>query len=303
MALKKADVVINVGGPGFPVPVGESWLLKNIIARSTSAYSYMTFLVQTSNTEVLKITQYNTFGRFLDTVKGMARPKNLLSYLYEKGIWRGIPIGEGENLFVQVQAAYNAQSYFIVDVFDAGDKKPTDPNGSDGAEYDFVTVYSLPSGTFASGDNWLTGVLGGPIVFEVQGNELRVPVNKEITIFGFMTRDVRKVSGTDANEQNSTYLKFVKNREVLFANDVNGIPIFGDTSQVTDGTYIGNNICISGMYDSAESFEPYLFQVPLVLGEGEKIGISLMTQVTKGVANMAYNDYMLYLICRSRRLR
>jgi hypothetical protein len=303
MALKKADIIIPVTGVGFPVPVGESWLLKNIIASSIAAQTYMSFVVHVSNTEVLTITQYNAIGRFLDTLKGMVRPKNLLAYLFEKGIWRGIPIGEGENLQMVAINAYNSQAYAIVDVFDAGDKKPTDPNGSDGAEYDFVSAYTLASGMFASGDNWLTTVLGGPTIFEVQGNELRVPVNKEITIFGFMTRDIRKVSGTDANEQNSTYLKFVKNREVLFANDVNGIPMRGDTSKVTDGTYIGSGTCISGMYDSAEAFEPYLFQNPLVLGEGEKIGISLVTQITKGVANISYDDYRLYLICRSRRIR
>jgi hypothetical protein len=246
---------------------------------------------------------YYTYGSFVQTAKGMTRPGSIMKYLFQKGLFRGIPVGEGERLSFLVANHLNSQCYIVMDIFDAGDKKPTDPNGSDGTETDFVSSLIAYNTTLAAGDNWLTTQWSGLRMFEVQDTELRVPVNREVTIFGFMTRDIRKVSGTDANEQNSTYLKFMKNREVLFANDVNGIPMLGDKSKVTDGTYIGNGTCISGMYDTAEAFEPYLFQNPLVLGEGEKIGISLVTEITKGVANIANTDYILYLIGKSRRLR
>lgn len=303
MALKKADIIISHYGVTQVVPVGESWLIKNVILRNASAAANTRVMFIINEATPFWWEDYYTYGSFMQTLKGMITGGSLMSYLFGKGLFRGVPVGEGQRVSISPINALNNQAYSVIDVFDAGDKKPTDPNGSDSAEVDFLVSYIISGTTFASGDNWLKQLMSGLTIFEVEGNDLRAPVNKEITLYGFMTRDVRKVSGTDANEQNSTYLKFVKNREVLYANDVNGIPMKGDITKVADGTYIGAGTCIAGMHDSAEGFEPYLFQVPLVLGEGEKIGVSLVTEITKGVANILQADYILYLIGKSRTLR
>jgi len=207
----------------------------------------------------------------------------ILDYLYKQGIFKGYPVAEGETFLVS--APNNELIAVIYDIYEPGDISPDMENGSEATEYMLINYgRAASSGTLAEGDNvYDTSML--PAEFPEFPFGKDVPAKTRIDIYGILASDVANTTGSGANKQNTQYLKFIKEREVLFDEDKRGLPIMGVPAS-SDVLRVGTGFSVVGNYSSIDKRLPYMFSEPLSFNAGEELGIIVNTKVAAGSANI-----------------
>jgi len=223
----------------------------------------------------------------------------IFGLLQKKGIFRPIPIPTGATL--QITGAHDANSRVTVvyDQYDAGDVQSSEPNGRDSNSYDFMN-YGRYSGTLADGENLYT-VQQTTTNYPAFPFGSVVPAKHNITVHGVCFSDVAKSTGTYTNAQETEYLKFVRNRTVMFDNDFNGLPALA-IALTADATNIGIGHSVAGNYDDVDQRLPLFFDPPLKFTEGEDVDVYVTTNVSKGAANIAAAEAEVGLICTAEVL-
>lgn len=300
MAIKRLLEVYNgIDSVSIPVKVGESILVKDIIVHKFGTACDL-LKIYVDSVQVGEIYIGTIHGNPLIGTSNLYGKQTLLNYLYNKGLWRGIPVEEGQTLQV---TAYNGSGVYIsviYEVHDAGDLSSTNPNGSEASERDLITYGRV--GSVSSGECLYNSATYGVIVGGFPFTD-KVPPAYEVHVKGVLFQDIMKISGTGANKSKSMYLKFIKEREVLYNNQLAGLPYFGDTTKTSDGTYNGTGLSVGGVYTDLNSKEPYILPEPIVNVEGQKLEIYLGVQVISGTLNITTNDTLLGLIVTQKRLR
>ncbi len=225
---------------------------------------------------------------------------NLMEYLIDNAVFRPIPVASGQLFKITGVAQAGAVQVVVYSEHAEGEVRNTEPNGSMSKDIDYINYGQYASATLADGENAIS-VQISPSEFPAFPFGADVPSRSKITIFGILASDVGVTSGTAANKQASSYLKLRFERETLFDEDLNGLPIIG-SAPATDGSNFGVGQSLIGNYSSVDLRPPLFFPKPLVFEAGEELELLLNTPVSLGVANIAKADAEIGLICRLERM-
>lgn len=271
---------------------GESILVRDILINTPVSAA---IVVKVSQTTIGFFRGSGNLGNHLPfPIQDVVQP-TIIGLLQAKEIFRPIPVAEGETLMITGVAQASSTQAVRYDIYDAGDVLATQPNGSKNSDLDFIS-YGTTSGTPANGINTLNTLVNSAEFIGFPWS-IRVPENRQVTIFGVLFSDVAKESGTGANKQASEFLSFTKNGEFLFDLDLQGLPYLG-VLPGSDTTVVGNGKSIGGNYSDVDRREPFLFSEPLVFRPGDELKVKLETNVSLGVANLAVTDIEVGLIVR-----
>lgn len=251
---------------------GESFLIRGLYVYPVSGNDYLTLKVDRKTVGCYRI--YGHAGNHLDTIRQDMINKNLMEFLIRSGINCTIPVAEGQTFTVSTSG--NTPAVVIVyDIHDAGDIRADMPNGTDGKEYLFMQ-YMSSAGTVDSTETLLLDTSLSPAEFPDFPCGKAVPAKTEIEILGLVGCPCGQGT-SESNKTYSTFVKMVKEREVLFDEDRNGIPffwrsgIFGGTNYFADFSLIGPcvNVDLSTLTGSVG--DPLLFKPALHFGSGEEL--------------------------------
>ena len=268
---------------------GESFLIRAIYVAPETDNKYLALKVDRKTVGVYRI--YGKSGNHLDRINLGYSHRNLMDFLVSKGINCTIPVAEGQSFTVSSIGA-SPVVVIVYDTFDAGDIRADMFNGTESKEYMFIQ-YMDTSATVDATETVELDTSLSPAEFPDFPCGKSVPANSEIEILGL----VGSPSGdgdTDADYIGTTYVKMVKEREILFDEDRNGIPFFYAPNETTsnysaDFTLIAPCVnvrpfteSVSLVHDAPQGY-PLLFDPALKFSSGEEllIYISFVQTISK----------------------
>ena len=228
--------------------------------------------------------------------------QSILSYLNTKGIFKGFPIAEGETLLITGANQVGAIQLVVYELYDAGDIKNTDENGTKADSYVFLN-YGRVAAAIVTGVSTIYGTVQSPAEFPDFPYGKTVPAKTRLTLYGVLGTEIVDYRSA-ADSLNSEYLKFVKGRETLFDEDKNGILFKGLTGNVDGGSILGRGISFIGNLSSVNTKEPFMFPEPLVFNEGDELNVYITTVAGAviAVATLAAADMEIALICKVEKI-
>jgi hypothetical protein len=227
---------------------------------------------------------------------------SILSYLTSKTIFKGYPVAEGETLLITGANQAGAIQLVIYELYDAGDIKNTDENGTKSDSYIFLN-YGRPSAAIVTGTSTIYNTVQSPAEFPDFPYGKTVPSKTKLTLYGVLGTDIVDYRSA-ADALNSEYLKFVKGRETLFDEDKNGILFKGITGTVDAASIFGRGISLIGNLSSIDIKEPFMFPEPIVFNEGDELNVYLTTVAGAAIAaaSLAAADVEIALICKVEKV-
>lgn len=283
---------------------GESFLIKALYAVPVGGNDYLVLKVDRKTVGV-----YRTLGKsgnHLSYIRGSYIYRNLMEFMTGKGINCSIPVAEGQSF--SMSATGNTPAVVVVyDIYDAGDIRSDMPNGTDSKEYLFIQYMSSSETVDAEKTVTLDTSLS-PAEFPDFPCGKNVPANAVIDILGLVGCPVE--NGTMSTfKTGSQYVKLVKEREVLFDEDRNGLPFFGavdlsggicwnaDFSLIGPCVPINTLVYSAGDSDAGTLADPLLFDPVLRFTSGEELLI-YMSFLWKTGYNLAGSNIDLAAIMK-----
>jgi len=292
MALRNAGMVLNAEGVSYvelTPPAGHSYLVRDIIAQPYSG-TYVTVRIDRMTVGYWS-NDSSGLGSHLGRGSVNYQKGTLLKWLYEKGIWKGYPVAEGQTLRVEISTASALTGCIVYDDYDAGDIVSTMQNGTDSDESVYV-VYGRPSSSLAAaGDVQLnTSLMPAEFCdFPFQG---AVPARTTIEILGILAVEAAQTSSSDAgNNVYTRALKLIRDREVLYDTQRIGIHMRGQPSGSTNTTTVQTGTSPLGYYSHLYVREPYLLPQPIECPAGDE----LYAYITGGVGGSGASLSTVYL--------
>jgi len=251
---------------------GESFLIKALYVMPDTGNDYLTLKVDRKTVGVYRIA--GKAGNHLGFIQQDFVHKNLMEFMIAKDINCSIPVAEGQSFTVTTPGT-SPDVVIIYDVYDGGDIRADMANGTDSKEYMFMQ-YMASSGTVDSTETVELDTSLSPAEFPDFPCGKAVPANTTIEILGLVGSPVG--NGTsESNKTYSTFVKMVKEREVLFDEDRNGIPffwhsgIFGGTNYYADFSLIGPCVNVDMNTLTGSLGDPMLFAPTLSFLSGEEL--------------------------------
>lgn len=233
----------------------------------------------------------NTILKSLPQFASIGTPqKTLLKYLFEREIFKGYPIQEGQIMTLSGVAEANAIQIVTYEVGDAGDYQKNQENGSEAAEYFFVN-YGRVTGNLTTAGSTIYDVLQSPAEFPDFPYNQVVPAKVEIDVLGVLASCVLDWdAATDFTY--TQYLKFIKDRITLFDDDKNGLLIQGGGIADAAATLVGEGYSLIGNYSNIDTRKPFMFPNPLLFGSGDELGIymTVAASTSAGIITPTYAE-------------
>ena len=264
------------GGGDLIAPAGRSYLVKSLYCIASTNDTYLTVRV-----DRVTVAIYRVKGRAGNHISPMLKTyhvPHIIDFLSSKGINVSIPVAEGQTLNVS-RYAETGNVIIVYDEYDAGDIRADMPNGSDANEFTFLQYMSTSETPVASQDVLLDVSLS-PAEFPDFPAGKTVPAKSKITMLGLVGHPFTTGAAGPEN-WGTTFVKLVREREVLFDDDRNGIPFDGQDAAAIADAYMCNfsliGACVPVLLDSAVKAIglPLLFNPPLVFDEGEELNMYL----------------------------
>ena len=256
---------------------GESFLIRGLYVAPETDNLFLSLKVDRKTVGAYRI--YGKSGNHLDRINLGYTHKNLMEFLQSKGVNCSIPVAEGQSFTVS-SVGTSPVVVIVYDTYDAGDIRADMFNGTDSKEYMFIQY--MDSSVSVTGIQTVElDTSLSPAEFPDFPCGKSVPANTEIEMLGL----VGSPSGdgiTTGNYIGSTYVKMIKEREVLFDEDRNGIPFFYAPNETTsdysaDFTLIGPCVNVRP-FDESVSLEhkaplgdPLMFEPALKFRAGEEL--------------------------------
>lgn len=274
--LRQSDCIKHITaleGGSLQADTGESFLVKAIFVVPSAADDYLTIRIDNFTVGFYRLVGKG--GNNLGGINAYNQGFNLMDYLVKKGLPFTYPVAEGQRLSVtRANEAGNVQ--ILYDRYDAGDIRSDMPCGTDAKLYGFLQYLTQSTQLSANGDLELDTSLT-PAEFPDFPAGKACPANTRIKLHG--------ICGSAHNEGEAyehywwdTYLKLVRDREVLFDEDRRGIPFLSRSDGISGGeTYqYSKSIIGSGAtYLSGTAFyagrPPLMFDTPLEFLSGEEL--------------------------------
>lgn len=280
---------LNTAGLTLEADVGKSLLVKAIYVGVVTTAGYVTVKIDnfTVGCWLVKGKGGNELGGMYKAYKGI----NLMQLLVDRGLNFKLPLGEGQQLTISaLDGAGHIQ--VIYDIYTAGDIVATMPNGTASRIFSFIQYLGETSVLAVSGDMLLDKSLT-PAEFPDFPAGRVVPPRMKIKLHGITGSPVADFVSAN-NGFYTTYLKLIREREVLLDEDRNGISFLGDAGATGAGKYTDGQSIIGSVGEvSAADFianrkEPLFFDTPLVFQSGEELLVYL-TWVKVGTHTMPAN--------------
>lgn len=226
--------------------------------------------------------------------------KSLLAFLGAQGIFKGYPIAEGETFSILGMGGANSITVIIYEQWEPADIKPDMENGSRALEYFFLNYGNCGAVVNINGDS-LFNTSQTPAEFPDFPFGKVVPANHEIDILGICASPFAPGENEGTNYTYTQYLKMIKDREVLFDEDRNGL-LFLSRHATADGaqdmkaegfTLIGNG----SEYDNNP---PFMFPAPLTFKPGDELLVYLTTVKGGAGKNITTDEHEIALIEKIR---
>jgi len=278
--LKQANCVKSVAtGAAFSLQAdaGESFLIKSVIFADALTTSYPVFRVDRKT-----VGCYRGGAQGVQHLGGLVdafMPMNLMDWLMAKGVNMAIPVAEGQT-FTITRAADTGALVVVYDIYDAGEITANMVNGTDSKEYNFVQ-YMTASEVLAASQDYLLSVSLSPAEFPDFPCGKVVPAKATIDIMGVAGMPVNV--GDAVNSTSTTFLKLVKDREILFDEDRDGIPfealaaVAAATTRKIVSSLIGDCVSIATGLSNPSYGLPLMFNPPLHFVSGEELLVYLTT--------------------------
>ena len=230
------------------------------------------------------------------------RSETLLQYL-NKRMFKGWPVAEGETFKLSGVAKQDATKQVVVyEIYEGGDMKSDMENGSKSGSYMFLNYGNCGAAVNKNGDTLYTTSVS-PAEFQAFPFGSVVPAKHEIEILGICGSPVAPKENTSAHYIFPQFLKLIKDREVLFDEDRQGI-LFenrqGDRSNQSDS--IAQGFSLIGGKTEFDLNDPFMFDPPLKFGAGDELGIYLTTVVTGDGQEISQALHEICLIERVTRI-
>lgn len=269
------------GGGDLQADTGESFLIKGIEVNPSGNDTYLTLRVDRKTVGVYRVggragnhLSFHTEGNFKN---------NLMEFLIGEGVNVAIPVEEGQTFTVS-RYAETGNVVIIYDIYSAGDMKAVMPNGSAAKDYFFCQYLDSTETLTASGDIDINTSLSPGEFPDFPGGK-SVPARHTIEILGIAGSPCCDKTSGD-NYFLSQYLKLVKDREVLFDEDRNGIPFFAKKPSEDEVMYrttfslIGDCVCNSYNQENELNANALMFNPPLLFNAGEELNMSVNMALT-----------------------
>ncbi len=264
---------------------GESFLVKLIYDIPYTGSTYLTARVDRKTVGVWRLS--GRTGNHLGYPYRWLRYKNLMESMAKAGINVSIPVAEGQTLTLYHIGQYD-HVVVVYDRYDAGDIRADMPNGTEAKEYTFVQYMDVATAPSATGDVLLDTSLS-PAEFPDFPCGKVVPARTKIDVLGLVGSPFVDMDAA-ADYMTTDYVKLIKEREVLFDEDRNGIP-FRSATKSGIGTFydctlslIGPCVSVDPNSNDANASspayqEPLYFDQPLHFESGEELGISIAVRI------------------------
>ncbi len=259
MALKEALMVkTKIGSDTLTLEagVGEAFLIKGIYIDNAADVEFAKLSIDRVTVGYFSMwdDKQNQFGFALEKT---AFP-NLLSYLFDKGIFKGYPVKEGQTLTLDITGSNSNNSRVVYEVYEAGDITDEMQNAVGAKEYLHFNYGTNSAEIAIDGSGNIDKCLNPSEFPDFPFGDV-VPAKTQIEILGLLIGTHRQ--GVYFGDK-CRYLKFSRGREVLFDEDRTGF------------------YCAHGMNNYPFHAEYYertanLFPAPLVFGPGDELILNL----------------------------
>jgi len=264
--------------------VGESFLIKQIYDIPYTGSTFLTARVDRKTVGAWRLSTRT--GNHLGYPFRWYRYKNLMESMAAHGINVSIPVAEGQQFTLYHIGQYD-HTVVVYDRYDAGDIRADMPNGSDAKEYTFVQYMDAGTAPTAPGDIELDTSLS-PSEFPDFPCDAVVPAKMKIDVLGLVGSPFVDMD-TAADWMSTNWVKLIKDREVLFDKDRNGIPFRAATKSNTGAFYdstlslIGPCVSVNEDVNDANASciawqEPLYFDEPLHFDSGEELKVFIVLQ-------------------------
>ncbi len=276
-----------------PVVTDAHWPVRNVLGTNTDLHlAGIDANVANDLFDVHEAMQMVTGGRV----------ETLLKYLDRKGIWTGFPVAEGETLKITGVAAANAKQVLVYEIYDAGDQTADLMNGSRSNQYIFLNYGNCGASINTNGDSLYT-TSQSPAEFPAFPFGSVVPAKHEIEILGICASPFAAKENDDTDYIYTQFLKMIKDREVLFDEDRQGI-IFDNRQLSLTGRSdsFAQGFSLIGNKSEYDLNDPFMFNPPLKFLPGDELSIYVTTVQGGAGQNIATDEHEICLIERITRI-
>ncbi|MBA7495072.1 hypothetical protein ES702_05651 [subsurface metagenome] len=242
--------------------------------------------------------------RFNEAVQQMTghRTETLLEYLSKRGDFKGFPVAEGETFKITGAARTYCKQIVVYEIHEAGDMASNMENGSKADSYLFLNYGNCGATINVNGDSLFTTSIS-PAEFPSFPFGAVVPAKNQIELLGICATPFAPKENDDTNYIYTQFMKFVKDREVLFDEDRQGIIFENRQLSLTHRTdSYAQGISLIGNKSEYDLNDPFMFTPPLIFAPGDELGIYLTTVKVLTGQNITVDEHEICLIQRVTRL-
>lgn len=233
---------------------------------------------------------------------GFHRNPTILKFLGDLGIFKGFPIAEGETLTLSGIARTNSIAIIVYEQWEPADISPEMENGSKSLEYLFIN-YGDTGGVISSATNTLYDNPVSPAEFPDFPFGKVVPAKHEIDIIGILASPRASGENLGTHYIYTDFIKLVKDRDVLFDEDLRGLLFSHPSTTVDSGIdQTAEGFTMIGNLSEYDNNPPLMFPVPLTFVAGDELNIYLTTAAGATAPNLALDEQEIGLITKVRRL-
>lgn len=267
---------LNTAALTLEADVGESFLVRCIYVGECITDAYLA--VKIDNFSVASYLVKGKAGNQLGSQRHSYFGRNLMDILVKRGLPFSLPIAEGQKLSIaKLDGVGHIQ--VLYDTYDAGDITSSMPNGTTSKNYGFIQYMTGSVEPTASGDMLLDTSLT-PAEFPDFPAGRSVPPKMKILLHGIHGSPCADAVSS-GNLFYTSYLKLIREREVLFDEGRLGIIFLGDASEDGQVSYsktqsiIGQVGEIGSGYAYSRWLDPLWFDPPIVFTSGEELLVYL----------------------------
>lgn len=228
--------------------------------------------------------------------------KTLLGYMRGMALLGGFPVAEGETFLITGAKQAGAIQLVLYEIYEPGDIKPDDPNGSRAKEY-LMVQYGNTGGSINVDGDTLYDICQTPAEFVDFPFGKDVPAKTAIDIIAILASDFSPSENTGTDYTFTKYLKLLYNREVLFDEDRNGIlHLSPEGLNVGGRNRVAEGQSLAGNYSSVDMRLPLVFPEPLKFVAGDELLMYLTTGKVGTGQNIATDEQEIALIQKIGRM-
>ncbi|MBA7697838.1 hypothetical protein ES703_106510 [subsurface metagenome] len=233
---------------------------------------------------------------------GFHRNPTLLDYLGQLGIFKGFPVAEGQTFSITGMGGANSITMIVYEIYDPEDISAEQENGSRSTEYLFLNYGTTGDPITSPGDD-LYDTPVSPAEFPDFPFGKVVPSKYEIDLHGICGSPRCPGTNNGTNYIYTKWIKMVKEREVLFDEDRNGILFMHPSTNVESNIdQTAEGFSLIGNLSAYDNNPPLMFPTPLLYLPGDELNVYLTTEGDGSYGTIAADCQELCLIEKVRRV-